>query len=252
MARMSVDPRSIGISLAPLSDPEMRRALGHSLHDAGAVAPRDDRGVKQRTRSRLQDQFPEPRAVSASFRRLDLAAEDAPPTGSVKWLSLINVDLASQLGQDVLPFKLTCDLASPDVDGAGSGDAIAWGTVEGLEAAIVFGRDLPIGDVGTWTDAPAGFLGIDNTEGVQSVLNRRLESVVYFPPGKLTNAIPGARRTAETWAPWAYRLRESDRLQVAFVTRGNNFGAGVDDELFAKVFVQVHFGVVTMNHLSER
>lgn len=183
---------------------------------------RDDVGLR---RAQLLDQFPDAVTVQAGANAIPAPASYAHVGGTAAWYGLQEV----VSGRDVpVEFSLTAVMATllacdPDGHGGDSGavNPQAWGTASGTQAAIVIGVDLPVRR-GEWAQAPVyvpglGVLGDTGSEGPKV---SRYASVFEFPPGKLNDTVKAKLYAAQPYAPLAIRLREKQRLGVAFVVNG--------------------------------
>lgn len=207
------------------------------------VAPPPDpsKGVSSYTgksaRSPFTDQLPQFQTRRAYFHAI--ATPVSVVFANQAWYGLRRITPKSFGGEFELA-GLTMTLLPTDSDGGAlTGFAtapIGWGDTRGLSAAIVVGRNLPIGK-GAWSDAPAYIPGISFGDG--SPDSTTLDTpdanfpeyiaVAGFPTGKFRDTAPNKPPFRWSYAPHVMRFAGGDSLDVALVVRGttvNNINLG--------------------------
>lgn len=209
------------------SFPNMPRAFG--LMPTTSAVKGGPAGLSQ-VQSPLIDLLPTFREpLAASFVEIDVPGIDC--SGSAAWYSLIDVDVDSAFGQDVLLFSADIDQLSPDVLGDAANDYLPWGQNDpasagygtGSGAVIVIGTNLPTTGKAGWTAAPINIAGMNQTGTPTVQVNDRAQYILSraFPVGAYGTATQVRRTITKSWAPFGYRFPRGSRIQAALVVQGS-------------------------------
>lgn len=204
---------------------------------AGTSPPVPDRAANKLSSSPFTPLLPGYRILPAYFSAIEVPANLAETNGAY-WYGLRRFTPFKDSDQEITCVganieMLPCNVDGVDWLGLGGAATAAWGDVQGVTAAIVIGKNLPIQE-GQWTAAPCAspLLNADATLVDGDAVNEHSApeyfAVQGFPTGKL--AIGGTYNEGSTplnkinvgrqFSPYVNRITQGNTLDVALVMRG--------------------------------
>lgn len=169
------------------------------------------------------------RIEPAYFHQISVAAPTIT-SGEQAWYGLRRIDARRDLGGDAVLMGVRYVMKPSDSAAAGiTGVAtpLAWGDAQGLSAAIVVGKRLPI-QLGVWSSYAAHVPGIDagGTAAAHTINSASVRPAEYlswksFPTGTWSDTKPEDKESYDDFGGECMEIRQGETVDVALVMRGS-------------------------------
>lgn len=201
-----------------------------------------------RTLDPLTGNFPVRRNYRGDWSELLVAlagpAASFAPAGMGAWLRLVNIG-PNDVGQEFVLASVNIEALSSD--SAGGGGFTAWGNVQGVGAAIIVTKNIPLRDVDGFQAYPIALASLYPPVAgtvVRTSNNSSLIADISLPAGAYV-ASPQKVALSKDYAPFVHRFTYgSDRLQAWFVLPGAAMAALAGNSIRGLVKVNLEIGMV--------